>query len=100
MMLLYRGIASVQSVTHIQVNNMSEINTGGASLSEVVLQKVAEREEVPPSELNPPLYDVIDPEALDSVFRGSTGHISFEYHGYAVTVDCSGNVSFGPREAD
>lgn len=70
------------------------------SLNELVLQKIAEREEIPPKELNSPLYDAIDPDALDSVFRGNTGHITFEYNGYVVTADYSGNVSIEPIEAD
>jgi hypothetical protein len=47
-----------------------------------------------------PLYTVIDPEALDSVFRGSdhdadrtSGWITFDYHGYEVTVHSEGWIS-------
>lgn len=63
------------------------------SLSEAVVHEVAGREGVPPEELNPPLYDVIDPDALEAIFRGGTGHLSFEYHGHLVTVDHSGDVT-------
>lgn len=68
--------------------------------SEAVVYSVAEQEGVEPEELNPPLYDVIDPDALETVFRGSTGQITFEYHGYLVTVDHSGSVSLDPTVTD
>lgn len=73
-------------------------SSGGDSLSpsEAVLHEVAEKEGVSPEELNSPLFDVIDPDALDVIFRGETGQISFEYHGYAVTVSHSGNVALEP----
>lgn len=36
-----------------------------------------------------PLYSVVDPEALDSLFRTTgldDGRVSFAYHGYEITV--------------
>lgn len=34
-----------------------------------------------------PLYDVIDPDALDALFRGpNPGTVTFEYEGYTVVV--------------
>lgn len=70
------------------------------SPTEAVLYEVAGKKGVPPEELNPPLCDVIDPDALDAIFLADTGHISFDYHGYVVTVDHSGNVNIEPTEAD
>lgn len=67
-----------------------------SSATEAIIMEVAEQHGTPPEELNPPLYDVIDPEALESIFRGETGEVSFEYHGYVVTVDYEGNVSLQP----
>lgn len=69
------------------------------SATEAVIMEVAERNETPPEELNPPLYDVIDPEALESIFRGETGEVSFEYHGYVVTVDHEGSVRLKPAKS-
>lgn len=66
------------------------------SATEAVIMQVAEQNGTPPEELNPPLYDVIDSEALESIFRGETGEVSFEYHGYVVTVDHEGSVSLQP----
>lgn len=71
-----------------------------SSPTEAVLHEVAEEKGVPPEELNPFLYDVIDPDALDAVFQGSTGNVSFEYHGYDVTVSHSGTVNLEPANAD
>jgi hypothetical protein len=70
------------------------------SLSAAVIHEVAECEDVPPAELNPPLYDVVDPDALDMVFRRDTGQISFEFHEYVVTVDHSGDVDLVPSEVE
>lgn len=67
-------------------------------LSEKVVDTVAKREEVSPVDLDP-LYDVIDPEALDSLFRNSEDgpadserRIVFQYSGYHVSVSGSREV--------
>lgn len=62
-------------------------------VSSAVITAVAEREGVDPIELNQPLYDVIDPDALDALFQIESGVFSFVYYGYRVTVDYSGTVS-------
>ena len=60
---------------------------GATSLSEMILSAVAEREGVDVDELKEPLYESIDPDALEKLFRDSTGQVTFEYLGYEVTVD-------------
>ena len=57
-----------------------------------VVEAVAAREDVAPTDL-PPLADAVDPGALDAV--GDGGRLSFEYCGYAVTVHADGSVSLG-----
>ena len=64
-----------------------------------VVEVVAEREGVDPTELRPRLNDVVDPDALDALFsdrddeRGApTGHVAFRYCGYDVTVSSDGRV--------
>lgn len=64
-----------------------------------VVEAVATREGVDPTELRPRLSDVVDPEALDRLFsdgRGTreapTGRVEFRYCGYDVTVFCDGRV--------
>ena len=73
------------------------------SLSFEVISAVAEQEGIDPMEIEPPeydaLYDVINPEALDSLFapredgtsRGS-GQVEFVFCGYHVVVTSDGDV--------
>lgn len=69
------------------------------SLSEAVIDAVADAEGVEPTDLQP-LYDVLDPDALDSLFqphshtgRSAQGQITFEYHDYEVYVNENGQVT-------
>lgn len=65
--------------------------------SEEVIEAVANEEGLDPAELRSPLYDAIDPDALDALFRNSAGAVSFEYHGYAVVVTSDGIVQLTPK---
>jgi len=71
---------------------------GERSVSLRTIQKIADRERIDPSELKPPLYSVIDPDALDSLFRSTAhsntmnGTVEFQYLGYTVCIDSSGDV--------
>lgn len=74
----------------------------GSRLSEAVVEAVADAEGVSPLELRPPLFEVVDPDALDKLFplpsleQGRTeGHVTFEYCGYEVTVQPDGVISVG-----
>ena len=65
-----------------------------------VVEAVADAEGVDPFDLEAPLYDAIDPTALDRLFeptaRGETerqGQVTFEFCGYDVTVRSDGSVS-------
>lgn len=54
--------------------------------SRAVVQAVASIEGIETLEL-PPLYESIDPDALDALFRGDAdGRITFTYNGYTITV--------------
>ena len=63
-----------------------------------VVDAVATRAGVDPASLSPPLYDAIDPDALDALVesdpkgRQSPPTVRFHYAGYAVTVDGDGTV--------
>lgn len=70
--------------------------------SQAVVEAVAEREGVDPTEIEPPAYDplyaAINPEALDRLFETSgtssaEASVSFEYEGYDVVVFGDGRVS-------
>lgn len=64
--------------------------------SHAVVERVAAREGVEPTELTP-LYDVVDPDAVDTLVErtvgsGSSLKIQFKYHGHDVTVTGEGVV--------
>lgn len=63
-----------------------------------VVEKVAEGEDVDPLELTPPLYEVIDPDALENLFANgqALGKVIFNYNGYEVSVFPDGYVSVKP----
>lgn len=73
------------------------------SASETVVGRVAKYEDTDPAEL-PPLFDVIDPDALDAFIDGAgrrdtPAQIQFSYHGYTVTVTGDGSVHVDERGA-
>lgn len=64
------------------------------SPSERVVREVAAKTGTDPLAL-PPLYEAIDPDALDALFTSSDGNslqVEFEYAGRHVVVDGSGQV--------
>lgn len=68
--------------------------------SERVIRRVSTAADSDPVEL-PPLYDAIDPDALDAlVERMSDGTVSFVYAGYEVIVENDGTVDLGERPVD
>lgn len=78
--------------------------TESAVVSRAVVAAVANAENVSPVELTPPLYDAVDPDALEqfvaSVDAGpdeSDVRVTFPYVGYEVTVTGDGDVSLEPE---
>ena len=76
-----------------------------SSLSEAVLEAVATEMGVEQSDLPDPLFDAIEPEALDSLFRPDrnghptrSGHTTFSYAGYEVTAYSDKRVELQPLE--
>jgi len=67
--------------------------TGNASLAGEVVSAVARAEDVDPTDVEPPMFEAIDGDALDRLFRETTGHVTFEYSDYEVTVTSEGDVS-------
>ena len=59
-----------------------------------VVQAVADAENVDPAALDPPLYSVVEPEALNQLVShdGTLDSISFAYRGHHVTVSGNGTV--------
>lgn len=65
-----------------------------------LINRIADREGVQPVDLETPLYEVIDPEALETLTDntgarqdGSYPVVEFLYYGYIVTADGTGRVS-------
>lgn len=70
--------------------------TANESLSNAVIREVADAKGVDPLNLTPPLFEVVDGELLNRLFRDGTGEVSFEYAGFQVTVDHEANVTLVP----
>lgn len=75
---------------------MSGVRSGQEpeSLTAEVLAAVADREGVDPVDLEPPLHDVVDPDALEALFTDSVDGAArenvsaeFTYRGHRVLVD-------------
>lgn len=77
--------------------NGHDHESSATSLSAAILEAIAAREGVDPTELRTPLYTVIDPEALASLFRNGTGQVTFTYHGYEITVSSEGDIDLQPQ---
>jgi len=66
-----------------------------------VIDRVAAANGVEPADLDPPLYEAVDPAALDSLFdavgddRAANNSVTFQYAGHEVTVGPDGAVSLG-----
>ncbi|MBO4247640.1 hypothetical protein IL252_07400 [Halomicrobium sp. IBSBa] len=67
--------------------------------STAIVEAVSTSADTPAVEL-PPLYEVVDPDALDALFAdGQTfGVVTFEYAGYDVTVRADGHVEVSQIE--
>lgn len=69
------------------------------TVSERVIEAVAEREGVDTTGLRTPLYDAVDPDALDALFAASDEsgtaerRLRFTYHGYDVIVGGDGAIT-------
>lgn len=98
------SVADRASGTDIQLDAdapkaIFEPSTGG-SATEAIVSLVAQEEDCAPLELDP-LYDAIDPEALDSICTAtpdSSLRLSFDYAGYIVLVDAGGIVQLAPAD--
>lgn len=73
--------------------------------SQAVIELVAEAEDVDPVDLDVPLYDAVDPEALDALFESTAGssrlngQTTFEYLGHTVVVASDGTVELADEVA-
>ncbi|WP_255169164.1 HalOD1 output domain-containing protein [Natrononativus amylolyticus] len=71
------------------------------AMSLTVIEAIAAAKSTTPAELTPPLYEAIDPEALNVILQSGHGDsvtVTFEYQEFEVTVSDSGDVSVTPAE--
>lgn len=72
--------------------NPEQTHTESRQTSELVIEAIAEQADVDPLEFDVPLGEVVDPDALDSLFDPQygeprrRGHVEFVYQDYSVTV--------------
>lgn len=76
---------------------MKQVETEKAdnsTLAHSIVDAITEVEDVTHEELSPPLYEVIDPEALNELFarRLSSGKVVFNYNACEVSVFSDGYV--------
>ncbi|WP_174811744.1 HalOD1 output domain-containing protein [Salinadaptatus halalkaliphilus] len=75
-------------------------------LGVTIATQIAAQDGADPVALEPPLYDVIDIDALERLIQPEShertsfeGIVSFEYQEYTVTVTHTGDVSVTPADA-
>lgn len=66
-----------------------------------IAMRVADEVGVPPEELQPPLYELVDPDALETLLRSDgnrtfDGSVVFDAYGCTITVAGDGRVSVEP----
>lgn len=66
----------------------------------MIIDLISDLEGVEPVELSPPLYSVIEPQALDTLFHSETGdtpqpsgYVQFAYRGYEIRVQNNGEIA-------
>lgn len=79
----------------IRMMGATESVTGAASTPSIaVVNAVAAAEGCAPANVPEPLYDAVDPDALDAVVESlDEGRLTFTYQGYEVTVGADGSVN-------
>ncbi|MFB6309338.1 MAG: HalOD1 output domain-containing protein [Haloarculaceae archaeon] len=86
--------------------SQKQLQPGEGHISRKVVEAVARKEGVSPVEVNPPLYEVVDPDALDQFFEDSAiagrmeGTVAFTYDGYEVSVHGDDDISVDVREIE
>jgi hypothetical protein len=69
------------------------VATGETKTSHRVVEALATARDVDPLRLNPPLYEVVDVEALDRLVKTGVTRVTFTYEGHEVRVDGDGTVA-------
>ncbi|WP_123538610.1 HalOD1 output domain-containing protein [Halosimplex salinum] len=77
------------------MNQVQTDDSGDGTICQNVVESIAKAEGTSPTELVPSLYEVIDPDALESLFTDdqALGKVIFNYNGYEVSIFSDGYVS-------
>ena len=71
-----------------------ELDCTRIPISVRVVEALAERLETDPFDMEPPLFEAINPESLDRLFRPDAAcRVKFEYEGHAVEVANDGTIT-------
>ncbi|MFB6141369.1 MAG: HalOD1 output domain-containing protein [Halosimplex sp.] len=74
------------------------VHKDGTDISVDVIETIAAVTGTDPLAMTPPLYEVIDTDALDRLYeRGADAAVEFEYAGHTVAVDADGTVTVDGR---
>lgn len=111
--LLASGVSAVLNPRALVVSDVEIYDSHRTSTREPpstrIVREIAAAEGVDPTALTPPLYDVVDTDAVDALFARSQPtppsvgtRVTFPYNGYLVRVEDGGDVSVEPLgdEAD
>ncbi|WP_459192006.1 HalOD1 output domain-containing protein [Halosimplex sp. J119] len=65
-------------------------------LSVAVIESLAEAKGITPVDIEQPLYDVVDPDALDRLFTDGespvSGRVVFDFEAHEITVHSDGDI--------
>lgn len=94
-------------ITVTPTENGTTTPTDADAVGEAIVTEIADVKGVSPLDVSPPLYDAIDPDALEAVIASMqsqptepAGRLQFAYSGFDVTVTEDGGVSVASREAE
>lgn len=94
------GIGGSNGDANLNVHRVHHDSESDQPLSTAVIMAVADTAGINPSEIRTPLYDAIDPDAMNKLFEATSngaertdGYLSFSIHGHHVSVDASGEIS-------
>ena len=76
------------------------VHRGNDKISIDVVETIAAVTGDDPLAMSPPLYEVVDTDALDTLYeRGADVCVEFEYNGHQVVIDDDQTVTVDGREA-
>ncbi|MFC7139044.1 HalOD1 output domain-containing protein [Halosimplex aquaticum] len=89
------GAGQIGAGTEV-VYSSADDRAEGTDLSVAVIESLAEAKGVTPIDIQQPLYDVVDPDALDRLFTDGEGSVSgrvvFEFDAHEITVHSDGDI--------